>query len=50
LFLVWTQNRNKFESRQFQGSSFDNGLGTDPILSVEPENTVLVKVSYWLPI
>ena len=50
LFLVWAQNRNKFESRDSQGSSFDNGLGTEPIFSVEPENTLLVKVSYWLPL
>ncbi len=50
IYLVWTQSRNQYQERSFGNADFDNDLGTDPIFGREPENTFLVKMTYWLPI
>lgn len=49
-FLVWTQNRNRYDERSFGDPNFENGIGADPIFGREPENTFLVKATYWLPL
>jgi hypothetical protein len=52
-FLVWKQSRSKSDDRWNHLSNpngFDNSLGTDPLFSNEPENTLLAKITYWLPI
>ncbi len=53
LFLVWTHSRSSSEDRgSHAGSpgSFHNDLGTGALFRNEPENTVLAKVTYWIPI
>lgn len=50
LFLVWTQNRNRYDERSFGDPGFENSIGTDPVFGREPENTFLVKATYWLPL
>lgn len=52
-FLVWTQSRNRYEDRAQFGANpdqFRNGLGTRTLFRNEPENTLLAKITYWLPI
>src|SRR5688572_7276933 len=52
-FLVWKQSRERFEDRSMfdaNPNSFQNGLGTRTLFRNEPENTLLAKVTYWLPI
>jgi hypothetical protein len=52
-FLVWKQSRERWEDRTMFGtdpSRFENGLGTRTLFRNEPENTLLAKVTYWLPI
>lgn len=52
-YLVWTQSRARFEDRaQFSADpqGFRNGLGTRTLFRNEPENTLLAKLTYWLPI
>ncbi|MGE5177662.1 MAG: DUF5916 domain-containing protein [Bacteroidota bacterium] len=52
-FLVWKQSRQRFEDRAMFGANpaaFENGLGTRTLFRNEPENTLLAKVTYWLPI
>ena len=49
-FLVWSQNRNRYDERGFGDANFDNSIGTDPIFGREPENIFLAKVTYWLPL
>lgn len=52
-FLVWKQSRERFEDRAMFGSNpgaFQDGLGTRTLFRNEPENTILAKVTYWLPI
>jgi hypothetical protein len=52
-FLVYKQSRERAESRRMYGSNpgdFENGLGTRTLFRNEPENTLLAKVTYWLPI
>ena len=45
LFVVWTQGRNDFQTAVGPG-----GVGNDlrNIFDLRPDNTFLVKVSYWL--
>jgi hypothetical protein len=45
LFLVWTQGRN-----DFQAAAGPNGVSGDlqNLFNLRPDNTFLVKVSYWL--
>ena len=52
-FLVWKQSRERFEDRAMYGADpgrFQNGLGTRRLFQNEPENTLLAKITYWLPI
>lgn len=52
-FLVWKQSRERFEDRSMfptDPSGFRNGLGTRTLFRNEPENTLLAKITYWLPI
>ncbi|MBN1425708.1 carbohydrate binding family 9 domain-containing protein [Candidatus Fermentibacteria bacterium] len=49
VYLVWTHTRDRFDSRGNPASNggFDNGFGTRPLFDNEPENRVMLKVSYW---
>jgi len=52
-FLVWKQSRERFEDRSMfsiDPNRFENGLGTRTLFRNEPENTLLAKITYWLPI
>lgn len=52
-FLVWRQSRANFDNRWSHlsnPSGFDNGIRTEPLFGNEPENTILAKITYWLPI
>lgn len=53
-FLVWTQSRSDYEERWFAAPSgtgaFHNSISTRNLFRNEPENRVLAKVTYWLPI
>lgn len=52
-YLVWTQSRSDYEERWFTPSGpagFQNGVSTKNLFRNEPENRVLAKISYWLPI
>jgi hypothetical protein len=52
-FLVWKQSRDRFENRGMFSTNpgaFEGGLGTRTLFRNEPENTLLAKVTYWLPI
>lgn len=52
-FLVWTQSRSRYDDRsEFAAdpNRFRNGLGTGTLFRNEPENTLLAKVTYWIPI
>ena len=46
LFVVWTQGRNGY-----QPVPGPNGVGGDlhDLFALRPDNTFLVKLSYWLP-
>ena len=46
LFLVWSQGRSAFDASQ--PYRFDRGRDPDDLFAVHPDNTLLVKVSYWL--
>ncbi len=53
LFLVWAHSRSSYDQAAFHDGSpgaFDNALTGDALFSNEPENTFLVKLTYWLPI
>jgi hypothetical protein len=49
LYLVWTHTRDRFDSRgdPSMTGEFDNGFGAKPLFDNEPENRVMLKVSYW---
>jgi len=50
LFLVWTHGRSAYDQRNFnEPGRFSNDLDASTLFDNEPENTFLVKVSYWLP-
>jgi len=52
-FLVWTQSRSGYDERSFlpNGSAdFRNNVSTRKLFRNEPENRILAKISYWLPI
>ena len=51
-FLVWRQSRSNYDERDYHpsGNGFDNGVRTEPLFGNEPENTVLAKITYWLPL
>jgi hypothetical protein len=53
LFLVWTHSRSSSEDRGSHAGppgSFHNSLGTGALFNNEPENTILAKITYWIPI
>jgi hypothetical protein len=51
-YFVWTHSREAYEERGFAAdpSGFDNGMGTGSFFKNEPENVLLVKMSYWFPV
>jgi hypothetical protein len=52
-FLVWTQSRSDYLQRSFlpPGSGeFRNPIDTRTLFRNEPENRILAKVTYWIPI
>jgi hypothetical protein len=50
LYLVWTHASSGYQERRDNQNGFDNSLGSAGLFKNEPENTIQVKVSYWLPI
>lgn len=50
IFLVWTHSRERFDQRGIHGAGFDNSIAAHPLFQNEPTNSVLAKVTYWLPI
>lgn len=53
VYLVWTQSRATYDRRDFHGSNsadFHNDLKSGQMFGNEPENTILAKVTYWIPI
>ena len=44
LFLVWQQGRDLFDPR---AANFDFGRDTQDLFGLHPDNTLLLKVSYW---
>jgi hypothetical protein len=49
VFLVWSHARNRFGERE-QGEQFTNDFDPSTLFSTEPENTIQLKLSYWLSI
>lgn len=51
-FLVWTHSRSTYQERRFSANprGFDNGLTGGALFNNEPENTILAKITYWIPI
>ncbi|MGE5177021.1 MAG: DUF5916 domain-containing protein [Hyphomicrobiales bacterium] len=52
-YLVWTQSRSRYDDRgQFAAnpSAFRNDLRPGPLFRNEPENTILAKITYWIPL
>ena len=49
VYLVWTHTRDRFDCRgdPSMAGNFDNGFGTKPLFDNEPENRVMIKLSYW---
>ncbi|MCU0612029.1 MAG: carbohydrate binding family 9 domain-containing protein [Candidatus Eisenbacteria bacterium] len=49
VYLVWTHTRDRFDYRGDPSmlGGFDNGFDTKPLFDNEPENRVMVKISYW---
>jgi len=52
LYLVWAHSRESWDQRSeaLPAGRFDDGLEADALFRNEPENTFLVKLSYWLPL
>lgn len=55
-YLVWTHARGSYAERGDwlaaggDPSGFENDLDSESLFKNEPENTILLKISYWLPI
>lgn len=51
-YLVWTQSRSRFETRESQAvaSDFHNEFGLDPLFRNQGENRILAKFTYWIPV
>lgn len=51
-FLVWTQGRQRYDQRNLIGNParYQSGLDSSQPFDSEPENVLLAKISYWLPI
>ena len=50
IFLVWTHGRQQFDQRGFHGPGFGNSISARPLFQNEPTNSLLAKVTYWLPV
>lgn len=52
LYLVWTHARSTYDERgnHADPGRFEDDLTPDALFQNEPENRVLVKLSYWMPI
>lgn len=50
LYLVWTHSRLDWEQRADFNSGFQNNLSPGSLWNNEPENTFLVKLSYWFSV
>ena len=50
LYLVWKQGRSSYDDGFSHGSGFQPELSASEMFDSEPENTILVKLAYWLPI
>ncbi|MFC1572193.1 DUF5916 domain-containing protein [Candidatus Eisenbacteria bacterium] len=52
LYLVWTHSRSTYDERRDYDTrdGFDLTMSPDALFNNEPENKVLMKFSYWLPI
>ena len=46
LFLVWSQGRASYDASQ--PYRFDGGREPDDLFGLHPDNTLLLKVSYWV--
>ena len=52
LFLVWTHSRSTYEERSLVSDrgSFRSNLDGGTLFRNEPENVLLAKVTYWIPV
>lgn len=52
LYLVWTHSRSEYDQRSLTSDprAFDNSIDAGRLFGNEPENTLLFKISYWLPL
>jgi len=50
LYLVWKQGRSSYDDGLSYGSEFRPELRASEMFDSEPENTILLKLAYWLPI
>src|SRR5262249_13431132 len=52
IYLVWTQGRSAYDQRNFHGpeDSFRNDIRAGSLFSMEPENKVLAKITYWFAV
>jgi hypothetical protein len=50
LFLVWTHARNNSLTRNEDPAAFNADLEAGNLFDVEPENTILAKLTYWFSI
>jgi hypothetical protein len=50
LYLVWTHNRSDYSERAAGPQRFNNRLRTGAFFNTEPGNTILAKISYWIPV
>lgn len=52
LFLIWTHGRTSYMERRFANvpTGFRNDLDAASLFENEPENVLMAKLSYWLPI
>jgi hypothetical protein len=49
-YLVWTHSRSDYEERAAGPQRFNNRLRTGAFFDTEPENRILAKISYWIPV
>ena len=50
LYLVWKQGRSSYDDGSSHGSGFQPELSASEMFDSEPENAILLKLAYWLPI
>ncbi len=49
-YLVWTHTRSDYSERADRPFHFNNRLRTGAFFNTEPGNTILAKISYWIPV